>query len=80
MPSLERGKVLDFMSYLYTMYEHRQPLDSSHSNDFHPKTHATILQNTTCTSAGFLHACENCRDTLGIGILKTIEEAVHYWH
>lgn len=58
----------------------QQPLDSSHSNDFHPKTHATILQNTTCTSAGFLHACENCRDTLGIGILKTIEEAVRYWH
>lgn len=53
------GKVLDFMSYLYTMYEHRKPLDSSHSNDFHPKIHATILKNTTCTTAGFLHTCEN---------------------
>ena len=52
------GKVLDFMSYLYTMYEHRKPLDSSHSNDFHPKIHAMILKNTTCTTAGFLHTHE----------------------
>lgn len=51
MPSL-KGKVLDFMSYLFTMYERRKSLDSSHSNDFHPKYMPPFKKNRTCTTVG----------------------------
>lgn len=65
---------------LFTMYERRKPLDSSHSNDFHPKIHATILKKQNMYNCwGFYVLVRTVCDTLGVGIL-TIKEADHYWH
>lgn len=70
------------MSYLYTMYEHRKPLESSSLMIFTQKKYMPQFQKQNVQLLGFLHyPYKICLcDTLNVYILMTIEEADYYWH
>lgn len=80
MPSLRRF----WTSYELSVYHvwTQKTFRELFSNDLHPKIHATIFKNRTCTTVGvFTLPCKICLcDTLNVYILMTIEEADYYWH
>lgn len=70
------------MSYLYTMYEHRKPLESSSLMIFIQKYTPQFSKTEHVQLLGFLRHPRKIGlcDTLNVYILMTIEEADYYWH
>lgn len=70
------------MSYLYTMYEHRKPLESSSLMIFTQKYTPQFSKTEHVQLLGFLRHPRKIGlcDTLNVYILMTIEEADYYWH